>query len=328
MNDPAPPAPPPSAWARVDAAFNGWLFGPEGPLRLGVSRAVACGLYAAYFGGFDSFTGYAAAADALGVDAPGLAEAVLAPGIPPDPVMAGLHAAWVLALALGALGLFTRPALWVAAALAFYLLALPTGFGKVSHVEPTAVWVLLILASSRCGDAFSLDALRRERAGRPAPAPSGAYRWPVRLVWVQVSLVFGLAGWQKIEAAGLAWAMPASFVPMTIEHFYYADPVSRLALWLPSLGPFAAFFGLVSLLGEALFPLVLVSRRARLILPPMLFSMQIGIALFLGIYFWPFLPAYAFFVPWERVVQSWGEDGRALGSPRERVQGAGLRSQG
>ena len=302
---PARPARPASAWSRVDAAFNGWLFGPEGPLRLGVCRAVVCGLYALHFGLFDSFTGYAAAAEAPGVRAPGLAAAVLAPGIPPDPVMVGLHAAWVLSLTLGAVGLLTRPALAAAAALSFYLLALPTGFGKVSHAEPTVVWVLLILACSRCGDAFSLDALRRRRAGWAGwagPAPSGAYRWPVRLVWVQVSLVFGLAGWQKIEAAGLGWAMPGSFVPMTIEHFYYADPVSRLALWLPALGPLAAVFGFAALLGEALFPLTLFSRRARWVLPPVMLSMQLSIAAFLGIYFWAFLPAYAFFVPWERVL--------------------------
>ena len=291
--DPGPRPLPPAAGNALDR----WLFAPQSPATLGVCRAIVCGLLLLHYLPAD-FRGWDAVA-ANFYEPVGFWTLLPTPATLPDAAVGVVQAVWKGALLLGCLGLFTRPALWAAFAGAFYLLGVKACFGKVMHSEPTAVIALLVLALSRCGDAASLDA--RLGLRRPDARAGGEYRWPVRVMWVVMTLVFATAGWQKIDGAGLKWAAPESFVPMTLRHFHSDAPPTDLALLVARHEALAWAGGIGTLLIECLFPLVLFSRRARGVLVPAMFAMQVNIAVVLGVYFWPFLPCYAFFVPWDRV---------------------------
>ena len=75
-------------------------------------------------------------------------------------VVAPLAAAFVVACLLACIGLWTRPAAITAAVLGLYVLAVPQFYGKVTHYHHLW-WIAAVVAASRCGDALSVDAVRR-----------------------------------------------------------------------------------------------------------------------------------------------------------------------
>src|SRR6266516_1304002 len=106
------------------------------------------------------------------------------------PVLSGdllviIQIIWKVTLGLSCIGLFTRLSTVVSVILGVYLLGLPHNFGKTHHFDAILVFVLGIMALSRCGDSWSVDRLiwvARERFTSRAPHMSGEYTWPVRTV--------------------------------------------------------------------------------------------------------------------------------------------------
>lgn len=216
---------------------------------------------------------------------------------------------WVVALVLSAIGLFTRAATAAAFALGFYLLALGNNFGKIGHGDQALALTLLILALSRCGDALSADAWlagwRRRRRGEPAlppPRPSGEYRWPIRMVWLLMALIFCAAGASKLVRSGFAW-ITSDHLAMTLiqAHHYRYRPWTNIGLYLaryPLLCNMMAG-GVVVL--ELAFPLALMFKRLRAPIVLATLLMQVGIGLLMAVWFRQFLFLYVFWVPWGRV---------------------------
>lgn len=229
------------------------------------------------------------------------------------PVLSGsllvvIQSVWKLSLASSCLGLFTRTSAVSSFVLGIYLLGLPHNFGKIEHSDAIVVIILGIMAVSRCGDACSLDrfiARVRQRGGASVERPraSGEYTWPVRAAWVMFALIFFAAGVSKLRHSGLEWIFSDNMANLLISASYsdatplpigfYASPYS----WLPQL--IAA--GTVAL--EISYPLALFSRRARWIIVPGVFFMQVGISLFMGVDFYQFLICNLFWIPWDRVSQ-------------------------
>ena len=118
-----------------------------------------------------------------------------------------VQAVWKLSLACACIGLYTRTSITVAAILGTYLLGLGHNFGQTYHFDAILVLAFWILAFSRAGDGWSVDAARRaarDPGFRPVET-SSEYRWPVQLVLVALSLVFCAAGTAKLRASGLQW---------------------------------------------------------------------------------------------------------------------------
>lgn len=236
--------------------------------------------------------------------------------------LALLQLVWKLSLATTALGLLTRVSAVTAAVLGFYLVGLPHNFGKTDHADTVVPLVLGVLAASRCGDALSVDAWLRRRRGAAAPAPDGAYTWPIRAVWMLTGLVFGAAGISKIRYGGVDRFASDSMRYILLKHHY-----GGFRPWWPALGlslaehpwlywPLAAGAVLV----ETLSPLVTVSRVARATLVPALFAMLFGFHFTFGFSPRPFYALFVFFVPWTRI----GARGAGRRPPAERApSGAG-----
>jgi hypothetical protein len=217
-----------------------------------------------------------------------------------------IQSVWKLSLATSCLGLFTRTSTVSSFVLGIYLLGLPHNFGKINHGDALVVIVLGIMAVSRCGDAYSIDRLIwrvRQRGGSSVEQPraSGEYTWPVRAVLVMFALIFFAAGVSKLRHSGLEWIFSDNMANLLIRASYTHDELISLGpyvaqySWLPQL--IAA--GTIAL--EISYPLALFSRRARWIIVPGVFFMQVGILVFMGVAFYAFLICNLFWIPWDRV---------------------------
>ena len=224
------------------------------------------------------------------------------PLLPGDVLLAG-EIAWKVSLALACVGLLTRFSTATALALGIYLLGLRHNFGKASHDDAAPVWIMLILALSRCGDALSLDALLRRKhpatdAGEKLPLESGEYRWPIRAVWLVLAMVFFNSAVAKLRRSGLGWAFSDNLAVLMVRLNYFNKPTTDWGLHLANIRGFGQFMGTGALIVELFFPLVLFSRIARWILVPAAFLMQLGNKFLLGVDFTVFMFAYVFFIDW------------------------------
>jgi hypothetical protein len=230
---------------------------------------------------------------------------VLGLSVAPHPWIDLLAGTWKLSLLLSCLGLFSRASMVCAFVLGAYLIGLPFNFGKLSHTGGIVVIALGILALSRAGDAISLDAWQRRRAGRAAAEPSGEYRWPIRFVWVLVATVYFCSGASKLISSGLGYLDPDMMASFLRErHFaWYSRPLTDWGYRLAEVRWLCTAMAAWTLISETGFWVALVSRRARAVLVPGLFLSHVGIALLLGPQFFQFMSVYVFWVPWGAIAQ-------------------------
>jgi hypothetical protein len=283
--------------------WDRFWFVPTRASTLGVCRAL---FFAALFGFyvFEDFSGWSDVSQSFW--RPVWLFRALDLTVLPHAALETVQIVWKAALALAAIGLFTRAATIVAFVLGAYLLGLPHSFGQTYHFDALHVFVLAALAVAPSGDAWSLDSLIRvaRRPNAPRPATSGVYGWPIRFVWVAMSLVFVAAGLSKLRHSGLEWIASDTMSIFLVRAHYHvsdADPIGRLGLAIAQ-SPFASrAIALLTILVETAYPLALVSRRARLLLVPSAALMLVGIRVLMGPTFGVFLVCNLFWVPWSRV---------------------------
>ena len=218
-----------------------------------------------------------------------------------------IQSLWKASLLLSAIGLFTRPAMAVAFVLGAYLMGLPHNFGQTQHFDTLVVFAAGALALSRAADACSIDASLRAAAGRPAPRDDGEYRWPIRFVWVAMSLIYCAAGLSKLRHSGLEWIFSDNLTLLLLRQQYHISDGEPLTRWGITVAhhPWAArALALASVSIETLFPLALFSRTARLLFVPAGFGMLLGIRLLMGPTFEQFMMCGVFWVPWSVVLET------------------------
>ncbi len=238
-----------------------------------------------------------------------------------DPAALGvLSAVWKASLGLCCVGLFTRPAAWVAAGLGFYLVGIPHSLGDLSHGDAAAVLLLIVMAFARSGDAWSVDAALRRRRGGASSAPSGEYRWPVRLAWVVLAHVFFAAGWAKAMNGGLPWVFSPNMAYILAEHQFPPEHPEAVLTWGRWMSQHAWIY--VPMAGgafalELLYPLALLHPVLRVLLVPPMVVAVIGFRLLLGPSFYPLILCHLFWVPWDRILpERWTRPGRGGERPR------------
>jgi hypothetical protein len=241
------------------------------------------------------------------------------------PMLRALEAIWRLALILSAAGFVTRVSTTVAALLGVYLLGLPHNFGQTYHFDALLVIAMSVFAFSRAGDAWSVDAWLR---GGRHPEPSGEYTWPLRAIWVAMSLVFFAAGLAKLRYGGLEWIASRNLSILLTRALYHVSDADPLTTWglVIAQHPWASrAFAAAAVAIEVSFPLALVSRTARALLVPAAFAMLVGIRVLMGPTFGAFLVVNVVWVPWDAIgarVLAWRRSRRArLESPSRGLAG-------
>jgi hypothetical protein len=213
-------------------------------------------------------------------------------GAPPWVLRAAL-VVWVLATVSLLLGLSSRLSAGV-------VWLLSTSFGALNPVilnagDAVRGIVLLYLVLSPCGAAWSLDAWWRRRR-QPDAGPAWVYPWPLRLLFVQMVLIYFCNGLYKLF--GPDWwsgrALYYVLADLTISRWSYAQvPVP---FWLTQLLTWTV------LAWEVTFPLLLCWRPARLAALGfgVLFHLTLAASVELGAFSFYMLCLYLPLVPWER----------------------------
>jgi len=235
-----------------------------------------------------------------------------------------LQSVWKISLALSCIGLFTRVSTVSSFILGTYLLGLPMNFGKVTHAEGLVVFVVGIMALSRCGDSCSIDRLiwkarQRNDTSRQRLQVSGEYTWPVRAVWLMFALIFFAAGVSKLRHSGLEWIFSDNMAILLLKAQFEGKSAVPWGFFLAQHQWLTQLVAAAAIAVEVGYPLALFSRRARWILVPGAFSMLIGINLLMGPNFRLFLICNLFWVRWDCVAYRFGRGFRRLLSLRKRL---------
>ena len=298
-------------------------FEPTSPLNLGMCRLVWLGtiLLMRY-----AWVDFSAWSDVPAVFwRPTFLFDVLGLGPPDKGAVAVLQVVWRVALILSFVGLFTRTSTLLAFVVGLYLIGVGHNYGKVHHSDAVVVLTLGILACSRCGDAVSIDRLLRR--DRIVPS-SGEYRWPVRLVWVLLSLILLAAGIAKLRTSGLAWINGENLAILLVQHHYGSGsrPPTNWGLQLAQQHWMCSVISLGTLMIECSFFLALLHPRLRAVLVPSALAMLVAFGLLMGVWFAPLLATFVFWIPWDVLARKLSASRResrfGQASPRERTENA------
>ena len=199
---------------------------------------------------------------------------------------AGWKTRWVVPLAaIGwfVLGGIIRQSLWV------------------FHQGMTSWYVLIALAFLPCGNGLSVDRLVNVARGQ-APElqdPTPAYGFARYVCWVIVAIVYADAGLSKLLHGGLLW-----WSPPQIQTILYDDTLNpsdfgwTFSLMLPQWDVVFSVLGLTAFVGELFYGLVLFFGWARLVFPPLMLLMHVGIFFFQNILFLDLILVQLVFVDW------------------------------
>jgi hypothetical protein len=209
---------------------------------------------------------------------------------------------WLMVLSLFAatIGCLTSLTTKSSALLFVFYEGLLRSFGHFNHDEMPAVYILIVLALSPCGDAFSFDSWR----GKTRPRRSGlVYGYPILLLRVLLAWSYFSSAVIKIRVAGLSYLSPDNLSSLAIVHSLdnLHDTHFRLAFWLPHVREYLPVFVALVVLWELSFPLAIFFRRARLIILAMGIVFHLGTLFFMNIFFPYHLAMYMVFVDWARL---------------------------
>ena len=214
---------------------------------------------------------------------------------------------WRGAILMSAAGLFSRASSLGVCLGSVYLMGLDAP--EISGRSYTAgVFVPLILAFSRCGDALSVDAWFRNWRGTPVIPRPDEYGWPGRLICAFLCFIFFGAGIAKVRFGGFPDWMLSETLPQAIlrGNYWYASrgrAFSDLGPWILQWGrPAAVAIAVATQWVELLYPLALFWRPIRITVVPAMCALLVGIWLCMGPFFFLTLAAHVFWVPWSRLL--------------------------
>jgi len=230
--------------------------------------------------------------------------------LPINPTWAGVSATLLLVCSCTAMiGLFTRTSALLTVVLSFYVLGIPQFYGKVNHYHHL-LWFAAILAASRCGDAFSCDALiaawrRADRGIIDPPRVSQMYALPLRFVWLLIGMIYFFAGFWKFWSGGVDWALSENL------KFVMYQKWTELGGWTPFFRidqyPFlykAAALG--TIVFEISFVFLLFSRRLRFLAPVGGIVFHTMTEVFMRISFSSLIRCYVVFFDWNAIFRRVG----------------------
>jgi Vitamin K-dependent gamma-carboxylase len=159
-----------------------------------------------------------------------------------------------------------------------------------------SVLALLTLAFSPCGDCWTLLPSSEPRQADAA----SEYTWPVRLIQVFIVQIYFFSGYSKVFYAGWRWASPSNMRNWML-YFSEADQTRvfhSLGAWIAARPMICGFIGVGTLVFELGLFTVLFSKRARLLLIPLVALFHLGILLSMNLMFLN-VPQLLVFADWD-----------------------------
>jgi len=214
--------------------------------------------------------------------------------------LAVLQNATCLALLAALVGWRARFSAAAGAVLYLLTTGLLREYSSFYHTGLVPMYALAVLAWSPCGEAWSVDRWRAQRAGRAVPpddVPRVVDAWAVYAVWIVVAVSYVMAGVCKLRA-GPGWCHPLNIqaillvdalTPMQFS-FDFTKLFLALPGWMFTLGSAGA------VAGELGMGAVLVWPRARAWVPWLMVAMHVGIWLFQRVLFFDLILIQAIFL--------------------------------
>jgi len=204
----------------------------------------------------------------------------------------------VVSLLLSTAGFFTVVSTKTSLLLVLFYQGLLRSFGHFNHDEMIALYFMVVLAFTPCGDAFSID----NRFGRThAQRPAFAYAYPILLMQMLLAWVYFSSALIKLRVAGWKYLSPDNLPALAIFHSLdnLHDTAFRGAFWLPQVREYLPYFVAFILIWELLFPLAVFFRRLRWLILGIGFVFHVSTLLLMNIFFPHQLLMYAIFINWD-----------------------------
>ena len=215
--------------------------------------------------------------------------------------MLALKIALVVSLAAATAGYLTSASTKSAALLFLFYQGIVRSFGHFNHDEMPVVYMLIALAFTPCGDAWSIDSLLHRTRARVGDV---VYGFPILLLRGLLAWSYFSSAVIKLRVAGLEYFNSDNLPTIAILHSLdnLHDTQHRLGFWLPSAVEFTAALALLIVLWELAFPLAIFSKWARRIILPFGIIFHVATIFFMNISFPYHLAAYAVFIDWPRLL--------------------------
>ena len=229
---------------------------------------------------------------------------------PPSPETARrLVLAYIVTSYLATAGALYRASALVAAGLSLYLHAVLQNFGKALHTYHLFSLALVILSFARAADVWSFDALvkrwfaRQKRAVFQRVVPSVEYRWPLLFVGSTILVMYGAAGISKLYLTGWVWALSDNFRQTLLQSQFDGSPPTKVGVWLANQPTLCQGAALGALCIEASSWLGLVNRYLYWVWAGFVVLLQFGIWFLMGVTFGELPTLFAFFLPWNFLIE-------------------------
>ena len=208
--------------------------------------------------------------------------------------------ALIISLLFSTAGLATSWSTKIAALMVVFYEGLVRSFGHFNHDEMIAVYILVVLAFSPCGDALSVDNLRKQAASKPP----FAYGYPILLAQAFLAWAYFSSALIKLRVSGLTYfyadTLPTLAIMQSLDNLH--DTHFRFAFLLPAIKSYTPIFVVLVVAWELIFPLAIFSKRLRW--PILAFGVVFHVAtlLLMNFIFVYHLLMYVVFIDWERAI--------------------------
>ena len=222
-------------------------------------------------------------------------DALLTPG-----GMSLLKYLMLASLLLSTVGFLTGLTTKSSALLVLFYQGLLRSLNHFNHDEMLGVYVLVVLAFSPCGDAFSVDSKLK---GGGARRPAWAYGYPILLCRVLVAWAYFSSALIKLRVDGLGYLSPDTLSGLAVGHSLdnLHQTQYRLAFGLHAWGSYLTPLVALALAWELLFPLAVISKRARPFILGAGVLFHLSTLFLMNIFFPVHLAMYLVFVDWPAV---------------------------
>jgi len=219
--------------------------------------------------------------------------------------MLTLKTLMLVSLLLSTAGFLTRFSTRTSLLLVLFYQGLLRSFGHFNHDEMIAIYFLVVLAFTPCGDAFSIDNWLSRR-GRTAPQrPAFAYAYPILLMQLLLAWAYFSSALIKLRVAGWKYLSPDNLPALAIFHSLdnLHDTAFRAAFWLPQVRGYLPYFVAIILIWELLFPLAVFFRRVRWWILVIGIVFHVSTLFLMNIFFPHQLMMYVIFINWDRLTE-------------------------
>jgi hypothetical protein len=219
-------------------------------------------------------------------------DALLTPG-----GMSLLKYLMLASLLMSAAGFLTSLTTKSSALLVILYQGLLRSLNHFNHDEMLGVYVLVVLAFSPCGDAFSVDSRFKDRGAR---RPAWAYGYPILLCRVLVAWAYFSSALIKLRVDGFGYLSSDTLHGLAVAHSLdnLHQTQFRLAFNLHSWGAYLTPLVALALVWELLFPLAILSKRGRPFILGAGVIFHLSTLFFMNIFFPVHLAMYLVFVDW------------------------------